>query len=64
MIFRDSPQTAFDDAIAVGRLSTDPQAEKWGGHYAGAYMYMGSFMDGLRLIDTFKHMVTRRYLPN
>lgn len=50
------PQQAFEEAIAAGRLSTDPQAE----NYAGHYMYMGIANDGVR--DAFKHSLTREYI--
>lgn len=50
-----APKDAFDDAIAQGRLSGDPSAE----NYAGRYMYMGTIGTG----DIFKHIDTRRYLP-
>ncbi len=53
--FRD-PQTAFEDAIRAGRLSRDPRSPIFAGHY----MYMGTW--GKR--DTFKHRLTRRYLPD
>ena len=50
-------ETAFNDAIKSGRLSIDEQAE----NYAGRYMYMGPDPDGI--LDTFKHVDTRKYLP-
>lgn len=50
------PQTAFEDAIAAGRLSRDPKAD----NYAGRYMYMGPRADGRG--DAFKHSLTRQYL--
>ena len=53
MDFRDS-RTAFDEAIAAGRLSADQEAT----NYAGHYMYMGT-QNG---IDLFKHIDTRQYL--
>ena len=54
MTFRDS-NTAFDEAIAAGRLSASPDSDL----YAGRYMYMGT-VDGS---DQFKHIHTRQYLP-
>ena len=52
--FRD-PKTAFDEAIASGRLSDTPGTD----NYAGRYMYMGTWLD----VDAFKHRDTREYLP-
>jgi hypothetical protein len=54
--WKDSQQ-AFEEAIAAGRLSADPQHPR----YAGHYMYMGPY-DG-RGGDAFKHSMTRLYLP-
>jgi hypothetical protein len=51
--FIDS-QTAFEDAIASGRLSSLPGTE----NYAGLYMYMGD-RDGVSL---FKNINTRVYI--
>ena len=51
--FRDS-MTAFDEAIAAGRLSGEESAD----NFAGNYMYMGS----VKGTDQFKHIATRRYL--
>lgn len=51
------PQLAFEQAIASGRLSRDPQAT----NYAGNYMYMGPTTNGKH--DAFKHIVTRQYIP-
>ena len=45
---------AFADAIAAGRLSSDPASSV----YAGDYMYMGT-RDGR---DLFKHSDSREYL--
>lgn len=50
-----NPQSAFQDAIASGRLS-DKQSDK---HYAGHFMYMGENDAGKAL---FKNIVTREYL--
>lgn len=48
--------TAFDNAIAQGRLSVDPKAA----NYVSHYMYMGIQVGtGKKL---FKHRVTRRYV--
>lgn len=49
-----NPQQAFDAAITAGRLSDNPTAP----NYAGHYMYMGT--EGTR--DLFKHRDTREYL--
>ena len=46
--------TAFDEAIAAGRLSGEESAD----NFAGNYMYMGS----VKGTDQFKHIATRRYL--
>ena len=53
---RKDPQIAFEQAIASGRLSVDPDSP----NYAGHYMYMGPTVDGLR--DAFKHSLTREYI--
>ena len=50
-----NPYTAFENAIASGRLSKDRNAA----NYVGLYMYMGT-QDGK---DLFKHYDTRNYLP-
>ena len=55
MTFRD-PQEAFADAIKSGRLSADPKAENYAGHYM--YMHTETTVRG----DLFKHTLTRRYL--
>ena len=47
-------QQAFEEAIASGTLSADPQSDL----YAGRFTYMGTW-DG---IDRFKHIETRQYL--
>jgi hypothetical protein len=49
------PGRAFDAAIRAGRLSTNPTAS----NYAGHYMYMGTDAAGQ---DLFKHSDTRQYL--
>lgn len=49
------PVEAFESAIDSGRLSADRAAP----NFAGAYMYMGTVAG----IDQFKHIDTRRYLP-
>lgn len=49
-----NPDDAFEFAIDTGRLS----ANKGDDHYAGNYMYMGTW-DGK---DTFKHIDTRQYI--
>jgi len=54
LTYRD-PRHAFNDAIAIGRLSV-VESEP---NYAGHYMYMGTDSDG---IDLFKHIDTREYL--
>lgn len=51
-----NPQEAFEQAITSGRLSRDPKAT----NYAGHYMYMGIACDGER--DAFKHSLTREYI--
>lgn len=48
---------AFQQAINEGRLSTDPKAP----NYAGHYMYMGPSLQAGK--DAFKHIQTRQYLP-
>lgn len=55
MDFKD-PKEAFELAIKQGRLSRDPQAE----NYAGHYMYMGPTTNGKH--DAFKHIETREYI--
>lgn len=52
-----NPNEAFEQAINEGRLSRDPKAS----NYAGHYMYMGPTVDGKH--DAFKHSLTRQYLP-
>jgi hypothetical protein len=54
-VFKNS-QLAFEEAIAAGRLSADPQSPL----YAGNYMYMGTFAGADAF---FKHIETRQYLP-
>ena len=51
-----NPKDAFEEAIASGRLSRNPKAI----NYAGHYMYMGPRADGKG--DAFKHSLTRKYL--
>ena len=53
--FRDANH-AFDDAIAAGRLSSNPVDA----NYAGNFMYMGTCGAN----DLFKNIDTRQYLPN
>ena len=53
LTFKDS-QTAFNDAIESGRLSTNSLLV----NFAGDYMYMGTFNGG----DMFKNINTRQYL--
>ena len=55
MEFRDS-QSAFNDAIASGRLNTDQTSEM----YAGKWMYMHS-EEGR---DFFKNIDTRKYIAS
>ena len=61
---RRDRQEAFDGAIAAGRLSKDPHAE----NYAGHYMYMGPAIDvnlsqrETVFRDLFKHSLTREYI--
>lgn len=52
---KDSQQ-AFAEAIASGRLSLNPSAS----NYVGHYMYMGPNVAGT--MDTFKHRDTRQYI--
>lgn len=52
------PQEAFEDAIAAGRLSANPNAA----NYAGRYMYMGTYGGPGEVKDQFKHIATRQYL--
>ena len=47
-------QQAFEEAIASGTLSADPQSDL----YVGRFAYMGTW-DG---IDRFKHVETLQYL--
>ena len=54
--FRDS-QTAFNDAIRAGRLSTYPGER----NYAGDYMYMGDWAENGTIVAKFKNIDTRRY---
>lgn len=58
---QDVVVAAFEAAIAAGRLSDDPQAD----NYAGHYVFMGYSGLGLRGASNalFKHIMTRRYLP-
>jgi hypothetical protein len=49
-------QQAFEEAIAAGRLSLNPAAV----NYVGHYMYMGPNAAGT--LDTFKHRLTRQYI--
>lgn len=51
--FKD-PAQAFEEAIAKGYLSENPNSR----HYAGRYMYMFTDEQG----DQFKHIDTRQYL--
>lgn len=51
------PKEAFKDAIAQGRLSTDPAAK----NYAGHYMYMGPGCGKMAGKDAFKNKTTRAY---
>lgn len=53
--FKD-PNEAFEQAIKEGRLSRNPKAK----NYAGHYMYMGPTEDGKN--NAFKHIVTRQYI--
>ena len=57
--FKDADQ-AFEQAISEGRLSANPKAA----NYAGHYMYMGtSYLPGDRNgFDAFKHCMTREYI--
>ncbi len=54
IVFVDS-QTAFEQAIAAGRLSAVPTSPV----YAGDFMYMGTRLGR----HTFKNINTREYLP-
>lgn len=49
-----NPVEAFEAAIQLGLLSSDPKAE----NYAGHFMYMGT---DSRQGHGFKHIDTRRY---
>ena len=49
-----NPDSAFDFAIATGRLSVDEAAE----NYAGKFMYMGTAQGR----DRFKNKNTREYI--
>ena len=49
------PEAAFNHAIEVGALSTDPTHPD----YAGNYMYMHTAAGN---VDVFKHIDTRQYL--
>jgi len=53
--FRD-PNTAFNDAIDAGILSTDPQNER----YIGNWMYMYTTENK----DAFKNIDDRSYIYN
>jgi hypothetical protein len=53
---RDS-QTEFELAISQGRLSKDRTAS----NYVGDFMFMGYSKSGHA---TFKHYMTRQYLPD
>ena len=55
-LLKKDPQSAFEQAIEEGRLSANPSAD----NYAGHYMYMGIACDGKR--DAFKHILTRQYI--
>lgn len=52
------PREAFEQAIRQGKLSADPTAP----NYAGHYMYMGHFANGGPVKAQFKHIDTRQYL--
>jgi hypothetical protein len=54
MIFKN-PEEAFQHAIDVGALSTDPASPE----YAGHYRYMGTQDNS---VDAFKRIDTRQYL--
>lgn len=47
---------AFNTAVKEGRLSKDPNAS----NYAGHYMYMFTDAEG----DHFKNIITRKYVVN
>ena len=49
---------AFNEAIKQGRLNTNHQSPL----YAGNWMYMGTWSDGIGLVDQFKNIDTRKYL--
>jgi hypothetical protein len=49
-------RSAFDDAVAQGRLSMDASAKNWVGHY----MFMG--FDEETGNALFKHYDTRQYI--
>ena len=49
-----NPRSAFEHAIAVGVLNTDPTSPM----YAGNWMYMHTGDDG----HAFKNIMTRRYI--
>lgn len=49
-----NPNQAFNEAVQSGRLSRDPKAPNFIGHY----MYMGTWDHH----DHFKHSLTRQYL--
>jgi len=49
-------QQAFEEAIASGKLSCDPNAS----NYAGHYMYMGP--NTRAGVNAFKHSLTREYI--
>lgn len=53
IIFKDV-RSAFNKAMASGRLSRDRSAA----NYAGLYMYMGTWAGS----DHFKNIITRAYL--
>lgn len=54
---RQETQSAFERALASGRLSHDPSAPNFVGHF----MFMGPRADGMG--DAFKHSTTRQALP-
>lgn len=53
--FETEAQRAFEQAICQGRLSKNPKAD----NYAGHYMYMGKTANGQ--YDAFKNINTRKY---
>ncbi len=53
--YKDS-QKAFETAIKLKELNTDPKSER----YAGNWMYMHSSLDGT--IDYFKNILYRNYI--